>query len=77
MNEATANLWKIADEAKVAVQYTEATRNKNPDVRASFKAEKDTVGTKAWAICQCMKLACPTTSYTEDEVAQITKALGL
>jgi hypothetical protein len=75
MNEATANLWKLADSLRIGAQYTEATRNPDPSIRAAFKADKEVVGTKAWAICQCMKLSNPATEYSEEEAAQISAAL--
>ena len=75
MNNATANLWKIADSLKVGAMYTKATRNPDAEVRKAFKADKEIAGTKAWAVCECMKLSNPTTSYTEEETASILKAL--
>lgn len=76
MNNATANLWKVADSLKVGAMYTKATRNPDVEVRKAFKADKEIVGTKAWAICECMKLPNPATSYTEEEADAILKALA-
>ncbi len=76
MNNATANLWAIANKLNVGAQYTEATRNPDAEVRRAFKADKEIVGTKAWAICECMKLSNPATSYTESEADAIIQALA-
>lgn len=76
MNDATANLWHTADKLKVGAMYTEATRNPDAEIRKAFKADKEIVGTRAWAICECMKLPNPATSYTEEEVSAIMAALN-
>ena len=73
MNEATANLWKLAESLRIGAQYTEATRNADPAVRAAFKADREIAGTKAWGICKCMGLA--TANFSEDEAAAITAAI--
>ena len=73
LTSAMSLLWKKADTLQVGRLYSAATRSADPTVRQQFKADRDVVGTKAWAICCCMSLA--NADYTDEECEQISEAL--
>ena len=76
MNDATAKVWHAAEAAKIGTQYTAATRNPDKAVRDQFKIDRDTVGTRAWGICECMKLANPSVELSDEQADAILAAIA-
>ncbi len=74
MNEATTKLWHAAEAAKIAAQYSAATRNPDKAIRDQFKIDREIVGSKAWGICECMTLA--TANFTDEQVDAILAAIA-
>lgn len=74
MSPAMSALWNQANTMKVGNLYNSLTRNPDDSTRAAFKAEKNTEGTRAWAICKCMSLT--TANYSDSECAAISAALN-
>ena len=77
MSEQMARLWKLADRIGVAKMRTELVRNPDRAIRDQFAIDAQIEGTKAWAINQCMAMANPSCTYSDEQCAQITSALGV
>ncbi|MBA4274824.1 MAG: hypothetical protein C0436_04125 [Alphaproteobacteria bacterium] len=74
MSPAMTSLWNQANAMKVGALYTSLTRNPDDSIRATFRAEREIEGTRAWAICKC---GCLThANYSDSECAAISAALN-
>ena len=75
LTPAMSKLWKKADALKVGRQYSECTRNPDKAVRDKFKRDRQIVGTKAWAICECLRLPNEVEMWSDERCKSVSAAL--
>ena len=67
-----AELWKVGNTKAFGDEYLSGTRGAT---REQFKADREIVGTRAWAICQIMRMRDPRLEYSDSECDAILDAL--
>ena len=74
MTQKMTSLWNRANELGIGAEYNRLSRNPDVTARANFKAEREVIGTRAWAICKCMGLQ--TANYDDATCNAILAALN-
>ena len=73
LSPAAAAVWRKASAMNCGALYSTATRNPDKAIRDKFRSDRYIPGTKAWGICQAVRIS--TCNPSDEECEAIVAAL--